>query len=144
MEFVVISGCSGSGKSTALHQLEDEGYYCIDNIPIGLIADLVREAKEGCFKNYRGVAVCIDLRTARKKRTPFKDLVDQLVLAESARVLFLDARNEKLAQRFSETRRPHPLITKNLSLIENYPHPLKVHIYSSPPSISVKLFTPLN
>ena len=120
MEFVVISGCSGSGKSTALHQLEDEGYYCIDNIPIGLISDLVREAQEGYFKDYRGVAVCIDLRTAGKKRTPFKDLVDQLALAEKTRVLFLDARDEKLAQRFSETRRPHPLITKNLSLIETY------------------------
>ena len=118
MEFVVISGCSGSGKSTALHQLEDEGYYCIDNIPIGLISDLVREARDGCFRNYRGVAVCIDLRTVKEKRTPFKDLVDQLALAEKTRVLFLDARDEKLAQRFSETRRPHPLINKNLSLIE--------------------------
>ena len=89
MEFVVISGCSGSGKSTALHQLEDEGYYCIDNIPIGLISDLVREARDGCFRNYRGVAVCIDLRTVTMKRTPFKDLVDQLALAEKTRVLFL-------------------------------------------------------
>ncbi len=118
MEFVLISGCSGSGKSTALHQLEDAGYYCIDNLPVSLISDLIRESGKGSFDNYLGVAVCIDLRSAGTKRTSFKELVHELKLAEQTRVLFLDARDEKLAQRFSETRRPHPLNTKNLSLIE--------------------------
>ena len=57
---IIISGRSGSGKSTALHLLEDEGFYCIDNLPLGLLENLLQEIEQAHFAHYRGVAVCVD------------------------------------------------------------------------------------
>ena len=64
MRLVIISGRSGSGKSTALHQLEDEGFYCIDNLPIALLPALVSETSGEDFSHFQGTAVCIDARNA--------------------------------------------------------------------------------
>ena len=62
MKLVIISGRSGSGKSTALHQLEDEGFYCIDNLPVSLLPALVEKTFRERFGHYQGTAVCIDAR----------------------------------------------------------------------------------
>jgi len=77
-QLVIISGRSGSGKSTALHQLEDEGYYCIDNLPVALLPALVKESGREEFGQFQGTAVCIDARNARKDLKNFSAILDSL------------------------------------------------------------------
>jgi len=118
MELVIISGRSGSGKSTALHQLEDEGYYCIDNLPIALLPALVQEANRQEFAHFRGAAVCIDARNAWKDLQNFDAILDSLPGDTRSQVLFLDAQDAALIKRFSETRRKHPLSSNTTPLAE--------------------------
>src|SRR6267154_1570500 len=115
MQLVLISGLSGSGKSIALNALEDSGYYCVDNLPGQLLqqsAELLRSA------GHRHVAMSIDARMGDSL-----DLVPEYVAALKAqgvdlRLLFLDAKNDTLMRRFSETRRRHPLATGTRTLEE--------------------------
>ena len=109
MELLIISGRSGSGKSTALHQLEDEGYYCIDNLPVSLLPALVKEAGGDAYKHFRGTAVCIDARNAWMDLKNFSTIMKSLPASVNTKVLFLDAQDNALTKRFSETRRRHPL-----------------------------------
>ncbi|MCA3240538.1 MAG: RNase adapter RapZ [Rubrivivax sp.] len=105
-EVLLITGISGSGKSVALHALEDAGYFCVDNLPPELLRDFIRLERENFT---RSVAVSVDVRTA--SRLPaLVPLLDQL-RSEGVHVrsIFLDASTEALVRRFSETRRPHPL-----------------------------------
>ncbi|GAB3286522.1 RNase adapter RapZ [Parahaliea aestuarii] len=118
MELVIISGRSGSGKSTALHQLEDEGYYCIDNLPLGLLPALVEQTFRDEFAHFRGAAVCIDARNAWKDLQDFNAILDSLPEGVNCQVLFLDAQDAALIKRFSETRRKHPLSDHNLPLAD--------------------------
>lgn len=118
MQLIVISGRSGSGKSTALHQLEDEGYYCIDNLPAALLPDLVREVSRGEFSHFSGAAVCIDARNAWKDLENFNTILDSLPATVKRQVLFLDAEDSALIKRFSETRRRHPLSSETTPLAE--------------------------
>jgi UPF0042 nucleotide-binding protein len=118
MQLVIISGRSGSGKSTALHQLEDEGYYCIDNLPVSLLPALVQETSRPEFSHFRGTAVCIDARNAWKDLAAFGDIVDALPTALQREILFLDAEDSALIKRFSETRRKHPLSSESTPLAE--------------------------
>ena len=118
MQLVIISGRSGSGKSTALHQLEDEGYYCIDNLPVSLLPALVEETSREEFSNFRGTAVCIDARNAWKDLENFADIVDALPDSVHREILFLDAQDSALIKRFSETRRRHPLSSESTPLAE--------------------------
>ena len=118
MQLVIISGRSGSGKSTALHQLEDEGYYCIDNLPISLLPALVQETSRQDFSHFRGTAVCIDARNAWKDLAGFTDIVDALPDTVHTEILFLDAQDAALMQRFSETRRRHPLSSESTPLAD--------------------------
>jgi len=118
MQLVIISGRSGSGKSTALHQLEDEGYYCIDNLPVSLLPALVQETSRPEFSHFRGTAVCIDARNAWKDLAAFGDIVDALPTAVQREILFLDAEDSALIKRFSETRRRHPLSSESTPLAE--------------------------
>ncbi len=118
MQLVIISGRSGSGKSTALHQLEDEGYYCIDNLPVSLLPALVQETSRPEFSHFRGTAVCIDARNAWKDLADFGDIVDALPTAVQREILFLDAEDSALIKRFSETRRRHPLSSESTPLAE--------------------------
>jgi len=105
-EIVLVTGISGSGKSIALHALEDAGFFCVDNLPPELLPEFLRLESE---RSVRRVAVAVDIRTAGS--------LPQLVpLLESlrgegiaVRSLFLDASTDTLVRRFSETRRPHPL-----------------------------------
>ena len=115
MQLVLITGLSGSGKSVALNALEDAGYYCVDNLPVTLLQDLVAFlAKAG----YSRVALSIDVRSGEGLEL----LPQQLALLRGAgtdvKVLFVEAKDDTLIQRFSETRRRHPLGDGRLTLPE--------------------------
>jgi RNase adapter protein RapZ len=109
LSLVIISGLSGSGKSHALKAFEDAGYFCIDNLPPALLPTFVElcNQQNGEISN---VALGIDVR----ERVFFSDLVGILErvkgLGHSVQLLFLEAREEVLVRRFSESRRPHPLL----------------------------------
>jgi UPF0042 nucleotide-binding protein len=118
VELVVISGRSGSGKSTALHQLEDEGYYAIDNLPASLLPALVAQTPSLSRPNTTGIAVCIDARNAAADLGTLEDILGALPASVRLRVLFLDADENTLIKRFSETRRRHPLSNENTPLAE--------------------------
>lgn len=119
MRLTVISGLSGSGKSVALHALEDLGFYCIDNIPAGLLRSVVEEILPSGDRVFESVGVGLDARNrpADLKKIPalVRDLRRDGLACE---LIFLQARDEILLSRFSETRRKHPLSTGNLSLRE--------------------------
>ena len=109
LEIVLITGMSGSGKSVALHALEDAGYYCVDNLPPELLADFVRleRVREG-----RRVAVAIDARSASSLPNLPREVEKirrLMAMGVQLHVLFLDASTITLVRRFSETRRRHPL-----------------------------------
>jgi len=103
---VIITGMSGSGKASVLKAFEDLGYYCVDNLPIGLIprfADLVKQSSE-----IEKAALVADIREGEQlKRLPA--IIRGLKKQVKTTVLFLEASDDVLLRRFSETRRPHPL-----------------------------------
>ena len=105
-ELVIISGMSGAGKASALNTFEDLGYYCVDNLPVGLIAnfaDLELDSAE-----IQRAALVIDIREgARLDKLP--QVLASLRRMLKTTVLFLEADEEALVRRYSETRRPHPL-----------------------------------
>ena len=105
-EIVLVTGISGSGKSVALHALEDAGFFCIDNLPPELLRDFLRLRHE--HLDHR-VAIAVDVRSAGSL-PHLLPLIEQLQ-REGVRVrsIFLDASTDALVRRFSETRRPHPL-----------------------------------
>jgi UPF0042 nucleotide-binding protein len=105
-EVVLITGISGSGKSVALHALEDAGYFCVDNLPPELLREFIRLEHE---RYTQRVAVAVDVRTAGS-RPHLVPLIEEL-RSEGVRIrpIFLDASTDALVRRFSETRRPHPL-----------------------------------
>lgn len=118
MKLTIVSGRSGSGKSTALHVLEDLGYYCIDNLPIGLLQPLTRKALESS-EQQRDVAVSIDARNLSADIADFENLYRQLQHRElRVEIIYLDAADSILLQRFHQTRRKHPLSTSARSLSE--------------------------
>jgi UPF0042 nucleotide-binding protein len=114
MKLIIISGRSGSGKSTAVRALEDSGYNCIDNLPISLLEALIMEyLKEGAASTK--LAVCIDARSRSLEKFP--DILMKLENAAIERqIIYLDALGPSLVKRFSETRRKHPLTTKDIDL----------------------------
>jgi UPF0042 nucleotide-binding protein len=105
-EVILVTGISGSGKSVALHALEDAGYFCVDNLPPELLRDFIRLEHE---RFTHRVAVAVDVRTASS--LPHLVPLIQELRNEGVRIrpIFLDASTDALVRRFSETRRPHPL-----------------------------------
>ena len=116
MKLVIVSGRSGSGKSSALNMLEDIGFYCIDNLPASLMPELARQQLKNDPK--KRVAVGIDARNNLDEISKFKDIFKKIPSDIDSNIIFLDANNSTLIKRFSETRRKHPLTTNNLSLQE--------------------------
>lgn len=116
MDLIVISGRSGSGKSTALNVLEDVGYTCIDNLPVTMLPELANEMLQGNIS--KKVAVCIDARNATKALRQFPQIVGQLPNDIHLDIVYLDADEVTLHKRFSETRRKHPLTSDDTSLQE--------------------------
>ncbi len=119
MRLIIVSGRSGSGKSTALDVLEDNGFYCIDNLPAGLLPELAERALPNTELLHPQVAVSIDARNLPSQLKRFSELLDE-VRSRNIRcdVLYLDASEETLLKRFSETRRRHPLTNDQRSLAE--------------------------
>jgi UPF0042 nucleotide-binding protein len=105
-DVILVTGISGSGKSVALHALEDAGYFCVDNLPPELLREFIRLEHQ---RYTRRVAVAVDVRTATSLPA-LLPLIDELRgEGLNVRPLFLDASTDALLRRFSETRRPHPL-----------------------------------
>ena len=120
MRLVVVSGRSGSGKSTALNVLEDVGFTCIDNLPASLLPGLFQQATDKQGYNWlENIAVGIDARNLTGDLNQLPKILDELkATGIDYEVIFLDARTSVLIQRFSETRRKHPLSSDHIDLKE--------------------------
>jgi UPF0042 nucleotide-binding protein len=119
MRLIIVSGRSGSGKSTALDVLEDNGFYCIDNLPAGLLPELAERALLHTELLQPLVAVSIDARNLPSHLQRFPELLEEVRARHiQCDVLYLDADDETLFKRFSETRRRHPLTDEHRSLAE--------------------------
>ena len=115
MKLFIISGRSGSGKSTVLRALEDNAYQCIDNLPVTLLHSLVEENLNRAGAAPTQLAVCIDARSQAIQTFP--EILQSLPLAKKdRRVVYLDAKSPTLVKRFSETRRRHPLTSNKIDL----------------------------
>ena len=118
MRILVVSGTSGSGKSSALNQLEDLGYYCVDNLPIALVSFLIEHFSQQSSSSHKGLAICIDIRTEYAGVTDFRDYLRTLREGLDLQLIFFDATSQALSKRFNETRRRHPLSKDGLSLTD--------------------------
>lgn len=115
MKLIIISGRSGSGKTTALNVLEDAGFYSIDNLPAGLLPALVEQSREKKGEN-DFLAVCIDARNHTDDIARFTRIIHSLPDDVEKQIIYLDAQSPVLIKRFSETRRKHPLSNEKISL----------------------------
>ena len=119
VKLIIVSGLSGSGKTVALHTLEDAGYFCVDNLPVGLLPDFINKMTHSKPALYDLIAVAIDARSGVDDMDRFDDIINQIrELKISLKILFLTSDIKKLLSRFSETRRKHPLSKRGLPLVE--------------------------
>ena len=116
MQVVLISGLSGSGKSVALNVLEDSGYYCVDNLPVALVTSLL-DSLAG--SGHERVALSMDARSGESVRQLPQTVAALREKGIDLRLLFLDAKDETLIKRFSETRRRHPLSSGERTVAES-------------------------
>jgi UPF0042 nucleotide-binding protein len=117
MEFIIVTGLSGAGKSRAMNALEDIGFYCVDNIPpklIGTFYELCQQAKDSLSK----VAVVTDIRGGGLFDALFGVLESLQKEGKQYKILFLDAKDEVLVRRYKETRRKHPLLENRVGSVE--------------------------
>jgi UPF0042 nucleotide-binding protein len=118
MKLTIISGRSGSGKSTVLHILEDRGYYCIDNLPASLLPAFADRISHG-DTHLPNVAVSIDARNISADLQQAPEIISELQARELfTEIIFLDANSQTLLKRFSESRRKHPLSNESTDLRE--------------------------
>ncbi|MBU0498562.1 MAG: RNase adapter RapZ [Gammaproteobacteria bacterium] len=118
MKLVIVTGLSGAGKSTALDTLEDLGFYCIDNLPVPLLTALGSELLKLRGRN-RHIAVGIDVRSEPQNLRQTPRLIEELgAMGYDCKILFLEADDDVLIKRFSETRRKHPLSDTTGTLAE--------------------------
>ena len=117
MRLIIVSGLSGSGKTVALHVLEDIGYYCVDNMPAALLKSVVEEVTSGSEQRTELLAIGIDARNRIKDLETLPRLIDEL-RQQNIRtdVVFLQASDDILLKRYSETRRRHPLAEHGAAL----------------------------
>ncbi|MAJ87142.1 MAG: RNase adapter RapZ [Cellvibrionales bacterium TMED148] len=119
MRLVVISGHSGSGKTSALNILEDAGFACIDNLPASLLQNLISQLGKGASKKEKKLAVGIDARNLLGDLSTIAEILKK-IRADGVQVdvIFMYARRPDLVRRYSETRRKHPLSSSGVSLME--------------------------
>jgi len=119
VRILIVSGLSGSGKSVALHMLEDLGFYCIDNIPAALLKSFISHTVRSPEPTYERTAIGLDARNTAAEIASVPRLIDELKRSGiQCEVLFLVTSEEELLRRFSETRRKHPMSRDNLDLRE--------------------------
>jgi UPF0042 nucleotide-binding protein len=119
MKLLIVSGTSGAGKSVVLHALEDIGGYCIDNLPMALLPAFAGEMLNAQHRHYEMVAVGLDARNLNNDFATFPTILKQLKKTGLAcEVIFIDATDDILIKRFSETRRRHPLTDNEVPLEE--------------------------
>ena len=123
MKLVIISGLSGSGKTVALHTLEDEDYYCVDNLPLGLLPQFVERILSRRLQLYDHIAVGIDARSDADDLRDFGTIIEWIQQRDSEtkieiEIIYIQAELDTLIKRFSDTRRKHPLTQKGLPLSE--------------------------
>ncbi len=120
MKLIIISGRSGSGKSSALNMLEDLGFYCIDNLPASLLPALALQSLKSETRTtaQSNVAVSIDARNNHDELSQFSLIFENIPSDIDTNIIYLDADNNTLLKRFSETRRKHPLSSLTVSLSE--------------------------
>ena len=119
MKLVIVSGLSGSGKSIVLHSLEDLGFYCIDNLPLSLLPSFAAQMSNSPRGDYEHAAVGIDARNLSDDFASFPDVLAEIrAHGLECEILFLQAEDNTLIKRFSETRRKHPLTRSGISLAE--------------------------
>ena len=109
MRFVIVTGMSGAGKSTALKMLEDMEYFCVDNLPVPLIDKFVQLIKDSASGEIERVAIGVDIRSGRSL-DELKTVLEKISFSGiESEILFLDAEDEVLVRRYKESRRSHPL-----------------------------------
>lgn len=114
---VVVSGLSGAGKTIALDALEDHGFYCIDNLPIAFLPQFAQEMTGGSQSLYQQIAVGIDARSPVDSLSQFPSMLQRLKAGGRAtELIFIEAEDDVVLKRFSETRRRHPLSGEGISL----------------------------
>lgn len=119
MKLMIVSGLSGSGKTIALHTLEDAGYFCVDNLPIGLLSDFVTTMQNNKPAFYDLIAVAVDARCDISDMAHFDNIISEIKAMDvEVEILFLTSNVDQLLTRFNETRRRHPLSRKGLPLVE--------------------------
>ena len=119
MRLIIVSGLSGSGKTVALHALEDAGYYCVDNLHLGLLTAFVRQLMTPRMPLYETAAVGIDARSGIEELDHFGEIIEEIRgLGVNLQIIFLRADEDVLLRRFSETRRKHPLARRGVPLME--------------------------
>ncbi len=133
MDFVIITGLSGAGKTSALHSLEDIGFYCVDNLPSQLLYTFYNLCESSTDEAMKRVAIVIDARGGNKLNDFYFDLMRFNEERKPYTLIFLDARDDVLIRRFKETRRRHPLadsvpdnsIESAISLENSYLEPFR-------------------
>ena len=119
MRLVIVSGLSGSGKSVALHMLEDIDFYCVDNIPAALLKPFIAHTVRGMGDTYPRTAVGLDARNRPNEIETIPALVSELRRSGiDCEILYLHAGEEVLLKRYAETRRKHPLVAGGIGLRE--------------------------
>lgn len=119
MRLILVSGLSGSGKSVALHMLEDAGFYCVDNIPAALLKPFISHTLRNKDATYSRAAVGVDARNAAAEIETVPPLIEELKKSGiQCEIVFLLANEDELLRRFAETRRKHPISTDHVSLKE--------------------------
>ncbi len=119
MRILIITGLSGSGKSVALNTLEDDDFYCVDNLPVSLLPTLINQCLEEEKQYHEKIAIGIDSRSGNASIDKLIDIVQTLKNDNvPVEVLFFSAEINTLIKRFSETRRKHPLTAQDVPLIK--------------------------
>ena len=116
-QLVLVTGLSGGGKSTGLRALEDLGFYCVDNLPAGLLADFVQQVSRRDHSEYARIALGVDARSPGQELGDIPAWLDELAAGGmDCRLVFLTADTKAIIKRFSETRRRHPLTSERQAL----------------------------